>query len=457
MVGTGSLKWTIVTNGANANQEEHNLYSPSVGGGADWSSYDWVSFWMYVTSPTGGTKFGFNTQYMDDSAGWIQPLGGDGSPAVNSDTYPMDQWVRVRLSIHHIAALDRNLITESLWRSYENGDARYSVEDGHTFEIYIDDLRVELPDGWVTGHTDYGIELENIQIGTSPLGQCIVVPRSPSLDITGAFHASMWVLPYGNGEWWPVPGGQIQFLAGHDFGFSKGGSLDGGDGQNGYGMYVNRNAMVHGVISFQNGGIKDFWGLGTTVTDRLIADQWNYIAMDFDGVKTYRLWLNGSLRYQGVLSAPDTVKVSGNDLRIGDTQYSHQSTSFLYGVIDEFKITTMVPGAGGKIGGAITLQSFTGDKTLTPVRIEVLQGSTVIQSEDRTLEQSSAYTTGLLAPGTYDIAFSARGFLKEVVPGVLVESDETTPVSVTLLNGDVDGDNSVGTPDFSILSGNYGQ
>ncbi|OGO35474.1 MAG: hypothetical protein A2147_04795 [Chloroflexi bacterium RBG_16_57_8] len=282
-------------------------------------------------------------------------------------------------------------------------------------------------------------------------GNYIQVPRSPSLDITGAFHASMWVKPYGMGTFIPIPDGTIETLSGTGGGFSKGQSSD----ASGYGMYLVSNAAtVHGWIGFVKAGGKDFYGPQGVAADRVVAGAWNLIEIDFDGSQTYRLYVNNSVRYTGLLPEPDTVKISARDLYVGHEQIVG---TYIDGRVDEFKITTEVPATLGFISGTITLQDFVGDLSLVPVRIEVKQGATVIKSEQKTLDQTGSYVIGPFTAGTYEISFSACKFRKKVVSGVEVHDGGPTVVSGPLLNGDLNGDNSIGTPDFDILSGNFGK
>ncbi|MGQ9540264.1 MAG: hypothetical protein ACUVTY_04130 [Armatimonadota bacterium] len=67
---------------------------------------------------------------------------------------------------------------------------------------------------------------------------------------------------------------------------------------------------------------------------------------------------------------------------------------------------------------------------------------------------SYSYLLPVVPEGTYDLAFKADHWLRKVVPNVTV--NDATMVDVSLLNGDIDGDNEVTLFDFGQLVAAFG-
>jgi hypothetical protein len=183
--------------------------------------------------------------------------------------------------------------------------------------------------GWATGHAGNGVTMN-----PDPDKDYIKVLSSASLDITGAFYASMWIYPTGSGVEYDIGSGVMwEFMTRADGGWSKGKS---------YGMYIPANTNVHGVLAFQTYGTKDFNGpaAGDPINNthelgRMKVNQWNKVAMDFDGVDTYHLYLNDNLSFTGVLPGPDQLALSSDHLYIGTNRWTG---GYMEGIYDEFKI-----------------------------------------------------------------------------------------------------------------------
>lgn len=106
----------------------------------------------------------------------------------------------------------------------------------------------------------------------------------------------------------------------------------------------------------------------------------------------------------------------------------------------------------GTITVATTLGNYTGDFTLCPIRIQVMQGATVVREEE---PRASGITTSFVVQnvpeGMYDVKVSAPKWLTATQQGVNVTSGNNTDVSVSLSNGDVNGDNEVNSTDLSVV------
>lgn len=68
------------------------------------------------------------------------------------------------------------------------------------------------------------------------------------------------------------------------------------------------------------------------------------------------------------------------------------------------------------------------------------------------LDEQGNYAIPDVESGTYDLAFKASHWLRKTVTGIVVTgSADVTGVDVSLINGDIDGDNEVTLFDFSEL------
>jgi probable HAF family extracellular repeat protein len=112
--------------------------------------------------------------------------------------------------------------------------------------------------------------------------------------------------------------------------------------------------------------------------------------------------------------------------------------------------------AAYSVSGQVELRDFGGDVTAIPVTVELRQNGNVVRNEVVSLDAQGGYTLHNVAPGTYDIAFEASGWLRVVVPGVTIVNADVTGVDVSLTNGDIDGDNEVTLFDFGALVAAFG-
>lgn len=105
------------------------------------------------------------------------------------------------------------------------------------------------------------------------------------------------------------------------------------------------------------------------------------------------------------------------------------------------------------IKGIITLQDHS-NPSAVPVIVELRNsdGSAKLARTIKHVGSAGEYTLDGVAPGTYSVAFKGTTFLAGVVTGVTVSSADVTGVDVSLLNGDVNGDNFIEESDFGAIS-----
>ena len=181
---------------------------------------------------------------------------------------------------------------------------------------------------WVFGRTipedinDYGIVMYD---------DYIFVEDSEELNFTGSFEASIWFKPKGSGRYYDAGGQQIEGFA-SDLGVFNKGHNNGGTDE-GYGMYVGSNAVLHGLIAFENAGLKDFYD--SSVNGRVVAGQWNHGKMTFDGDRTYALYLNDMKVFEQMLPSSDKIKPCGESMQIGHDRWTN---GYMDGSVDDMII-----------------------------------------------------------------------------------------------------------------------
>ncbi|GIV15443.1 MAG: hypothetical protein KatS3mg022_0878 [Armatimonadota bacterium] len=133
----------------------------------------------------------------------------------------------------------------------------------------------------------------------------------------------------------------------------------------------------------------------------------------------------------------------------------YPSTRFDADIVYVAALHNILP-AGFSVSGTVTLTDYGGDITQVPIDVELRQDGNVVRSEQINLNADGSYTITDVADGTYDVAFKASHWLRVVVPGVVVSGADVTGVDVSLINGDIDGDNEVTLFDFGALVAAFG-
>ena len=104
--------------------------------------------------------------------------------------------------------------------------------------------------------------------------------------------------------------------------------------------------------------------------------------------------------------------------------------------------------------GKVTLQDFVGDATKVPVTVEIrLPGSTTpLESHVVYLDSSGAFSVATQLIGTFDVALKAPHWLRKRLSGVSVSVSGAAGLNVSLINGDVNGDNNINLADAAAIS-----
>jgi hypothetical protein len=132
---------------------------------------------------------------------------------------------------------------------------------------------------------------------------------------------------------------------------------------------------------------------------------------------------------------------------VGFTSYSYVGiSSSRFGTIDDVSWSD-----AGTISGTIAFSDFAGDVSSLPVKVQVIQGGVVRQTEEvRLTTNPGAYSLNVTT-GTYDLAFTACQSPRSIVHNIAAPRGGTVTANATLANGDVDGDSEITSTDLSIL------
>jgi hypothetical protein len=111
-----------------------------------------------------------------------------------------------------------------------------------------------------------------------------------------------------------------------------------------------------------------------------------------------------------------------------------------------------------RFSGAVTLEQYRGNVAGQPITVEFrAPGSqTPLRTDTVQLQSGGTYALYQVAPGTYDVAFRGAHWLRKVVHNVVVNGC-VYGVNVSLVNGDVNGDNRVDDADLLRVLFTFGQ
>lgn len=131
------------------------------------------------------------------------------------------------------------------------------------------------------------------------------------------------------------------------------------------------------------------------------------------------------------------------------------NTYFIYAGLDNVRVDADF----AQLELHVDLNDFEGTIAGTPVVIEVRAVGSTIPLETQTINLNSIgdciYASGLPS-GNYDIAVKAPHWLRRVMPSITFTVGSTTSASVSLTNGDVDGDNEVNLVDYGLGAAAFG-
>jgi len=108
-----------------------------------------------------------------------------------------------------------------------------------------------------------------------------------------------------------------------------------------------------------------------------------------------------------------------------------------------------VPEPSFTLNGKVNLLNFNGNFSSIPITVELRKHGDSATTITTTLQNDGSYTLSGVEIGSYDIAFEASHWLRKTVTDVNIYQD--TAINVSLVNGDVDGDNDIDAQDQTLL------
>jgi hypothetical protein len=201
------------------------------------------------------------------------------------------------------------------------------------------------------------------------------------------------------------------------------------------------------------------WGSYNTSTQ----GQWTHIVLTWNGTNAY-LVTNGNLSQSGAASAPDITGIPlwiGRSYGVGNQYYTGYLDeislwdNFMTATEARNRYNAKIATIKGSIEGHVDLQDVNSFFDPSKVGVEVQlrpPGSTTPTSTFNTvLDPYGWFVLSQITPGTYDVAIKASGWLRKVVPNVVVGAKgAVASVDVSLKNGDLDGNNEVSSSDLSV-------
>lgn len=108
------------------------------------------------------------------------------------------------------------------------------------------------------------------------------------------------------------------------------------------------------------------------------------------------------------------------------------------------------------LSGTVVLQDFVGSTTGIPVTIQLKQGSTLVASYSTSTTSGGNWSVVTPWKGDYRVLVKASHWLAKFYGTVNLWTSNVPGITTNLINGDVNGDNSVDIADYSLLSGDWG-
>ncbi|HTQ11227.1 MAG TPA: dockerin type I domain-containing protein, partial [Fimbriimonadaceae bacterium] len=111
------------------------------------------------------------------------------------------------------------------------------------------------------------------------------------------------------------------------------------------------------------------------------------------------------------------------------------------------------------VKGTVTLQNYSVSPNGVAVKLQIrhVGSTTALDSQSVVLDSSGSFQMATtLAAGTYDIAVKGAHWLREKLGSKAIGSSGLSGLQFSLVNGDINGDNTVSLADFAILKQAYG-
>jgi hypothetical protein len=282
---------------------------------------------------------------------------------------------------------------------------------------------------WVSGKGQYALQFDGND-------DYIEIPNTSSLNLQSAFTLSAWVKYTANESNY-----EHAIFSKHNCGTGNGFALETYLGKP---MFFLVGSRVVPTSSYNDG-------------------EWHYIV----GTYTYdnataSLYIDGDFICSGIISYNSTNSVNW---RIAASTPNGYYPCLFNGTIDEVRIYDRALSASEvaaldnvsqvTVSGTVTLEDYIGDNTSVPVTFTIRNpgSTTVLETHTVYLGSDGSYSFNTTLVGTYDIAAKAFHWLRQKQANIDTTSNAT--VDFSLINGDINGDNTIGIEDYSTFTTQY--
>lgn len=224
-------------------------------------------------------------------------------------------------------------------------------------------------------------------------------------------------------------------------------------------MLYSRQSDNSYLLDWPNALVADFDD-GTTANNALTAD----FSPISNAAKTYLECNFGNGDSGGGLFLDDGTGIKLAGITSARFRVDSGTNYYIAGTVDLF---SRVSGSAtwidaqqweaGSVSGTVQYQNFVGDITQHPLTVKITNpgSATVLETQTVTPNIGGTYSFVSSLRGTYDIYFKADHWLRAKKASITISSSSTKNVAVSLVNGDCNGDNSVDSSDYFVLSDAY--
>jgi subtilisin family serine protease len=153
---------------------------------------------------------------------------------------------------------------------------------------------------------------------------------------------------------------------------------------------------------------------------------------------------------------PDTNTVSLTGLTLTPGKPYYLRGIYKNGAGMTTTVDTQINASGPQISGTATLESWIGGEVTAVAELRMPGTKIVLESHTIVIKSNGTFSFRAGAAGTYDLTLKTPMSLRRKKASVTVPSGGLTGQNFALLNGDVDGNNTVTLTDYSVLSRAYG-
>jgi len=200
------------------------------------------------------------------------------------------------------------------------------------------------------------------------------------------------------------------------------------------------------------------FNINTVTTNSVALSQWGYDVES--GIDSVSIRIGTTVGGTDVYPDTQLITESTNATVSGFTLQPNTSYYLRATYTDGAGLTSTVDKtisySAPTVTGTVTLQNYGG--AMVPLTIEErLHGSASdLNTYVVTPNASGQFSFVAPAPGSYDFAFKASHWLKRLISNVTVTGSGASGLTPSLINGDINGDNTISLADFGQLKAAYG-